>query len=274
MGDPFPAPAPRSGGDPPIDSVAGPSQPGSTALEIRRGEMNTDGIVNALLDSFVPRLNEALPGAVRDAGLDPWKKVASGKENFGKVDLGLCKARAKAKYAIEKMKGLGSIEILTLDLESAATILSGDQASGRVWMKARLNQKLTARVEGSISASCGAAKVKEKISGKVTVKGVGARVKVSYEATLGSPKSCLNSMDVDALSLDYDSIDVDIDGIGIFNDFLDPLEHAVTGLFEGAIRDEIAGALRPVLDDLVEDEVPFCVGVADVATGGVVAESA
>jgi hypothetical protein len=224
--------------------------------------MDTTAIVNALVDALIPTLNEELPQAIKDAGLDPWKTVAKGSDTLGKIDLGVCKASAKASYSITDMKGLSSIEITGADVTS----LSGTTTiTGTLSLSAKLNKDLSARLSGKISAKCGVISDSESISGTATAKGVTGKATGDFTATVGMPQSCLASVKITKFSLDYDDIKVKVDGLGIFNSLLDPLVDAVDALFGDAIKTEVADALRPVLNDLLADELPFCIGVSDVS---------
>jgi hypothetical protein len=236
--------------------------------------MDTDAILNALLDALLPDLNAALPKAIQDAGLDPWGTVAQGSDTLGKINLGLCTAKVKASYSIKDMTGLSSIEILSATVETSTTAASGTQATGTMALKARLNKSLSAKVSGKLSASCGGISESVKISGKITAKGVTGKGKGPYAATLGVPESCLQSLELSTFSLDYSSVDISIDGLGIFNSFLKPLEDVVTQLFKDAITTEVANAVKPLLNSLIADELPFCIGVTQVAGTETAAQSA
>lgn len=223
--------------------------------------MDTTAIVNALIDALIPTLNQELPQAIKDAGLDPWKDVVSDEETLGKINLGVCTASAKAKYSIKDMVGLSSMEILAADVTS----LNGTTTvTGTLTMSAKLNKDLSAKVSGSVSAKCGFISEKVSISGTVTAKGVTGKATGDFTATVGVPQSCLAAVKITSFSLDYDDIKVKIDGLGIFNSLLDPLVDAVDALFGKEIKTEIADAIKPVLNDLLADELPFCIGVSDV----------
>jgi hypothetical protein len=222
--------------------------------------MDTTAIVNALIDALIPELNQELPQAIKDAGLDPWKTVVKGSETLGKIDLGVCKASAKASYSITDMTGLSSIEILSA---TASNLGGTTTVTGTLTMSARLNKSLSAKVSGKISAKCGVISDSVKISGSATAKGVTAKATGDFTATIGT-ESCITTANITKLSLDYSDIDVKINGLGVFNSLLDELVDAVDDLFGNAIKGEISDALRPVFNDLLKDELPFCIGVADV----------
>ena len=223
--------------------------------------MDATAIVNALIDAMLPALNAALPKAIKDAGLDPWKEVAKGSETLGKINLVVCTASAKASYSIKDMLGLSSIEITSADvtsLEGTTTV------TGTLTMAAKLNKNLSAKLSGKVSASCGIVSESVGISGSVTAKGVTGKATGDFTATLSVEQSCMTSVKITKFSLNYSDIDVKVDGLGIFNSLLDPLVDAIDDLFGDAIKGEVADALKPVLNDLLADELPFCIGVTDV----------
>lgn len=236
--------------------------------------IDTDGVINALLDALIPELNKALPPAIVAAGLDPWPTVVSGSDTLGKINLGICKASVKASYSIKDMTGLSSIEILAASVDGSSVTLPDGSASGTMNMNGRLNKSLTAKVSGTLKAGCGGLNEHVTISGSVSAKGVTAKVKGTYGATVGVPQSCLTSAHVDALTLDYSDLTIKIDGLGIFNDFLKPLEDAVLSLFKSQINSTIAAAVKPILNDLIEDELPFCIAVTDTSGATTAASTA
>lgn len=223
--------------------------------------MDTTAIVNALIDAMLPALNAALPQAIKDAGLDPWEDVAKGSDTLGKINLGVCTASAKASYSIKDMVGLSSLEITSADvlsLDGTTTV------TGTLTMAAKLNKNLSAKLSGKVSAKCGLISESVSISGSATAKGVTGKATGDFTATIGVPQSCMTSVKITKFSLDYSDIDIKVNGLGVFNSLLDPLVDAIDALFGDAIKGEVADALRPVLNDLLADELPFCIGVTDV----------
>ncbi len=220
----------------------------------------TDGIeetLNALIEKLLPILNASLPTYIEDAGLDPWDEVLSGKETLGKINLGICTAKVKAKYNIKNMKGLSSLVIQSLTVESMES--SGETTvTGTMKLAAKLSSSLSAKIGGSVSAECGVVKESIGISGKATAKGVTGQGNLTYTAELSVGSSCFTALKVKSLSLDYDDIKVEIDGLGIFNSFLQPLIDLIDVLFGDAIKGEVADALKPVFNDLIGKELPFC----------------
>lgn len=224
--------------------------------------MDTIKVLDALLTALVPVLNQAIPQYIKNNDLDPWKDVYSGKETLGKIDLGICKASAKASYSIKDMKGLSSLVITemkyaTRDESQYPTV------KGTIDMRVVLNSNLSAKVSGKITAGCGGINQSVSISGKATASGVIGTGKIVYTAQLGVPQSCYTEMKINDLTLMYNDIDVEIKGLGMFNKYLDDLVDTVEGAFGDLIKDEIAKALQPVLNDLIKDMFPFCITVSE-----------
>lgn len=216
---------------------------------------DTTTAVNALLDALLPTINKVLPPAITAAGLDPWKDVVSGSDTLGKINLGICTASAKASYSIKDMTGLSSLQLTSID----ALSLSGTTTiTGTLSLAGALGKSLSAKVSGKINAKCGVISESVSISGKATAKGVTGKGTGEFTATLGA-ESCLTAVTITAFSLDYTDIDINIDGLGMFNSFMDPLVDAVDALFGDVIKDEVAKALMPVLNDLLKGELPLCI---------------
>lgn len=222
------------------------------------------GAINLLLAELVPVLNEELPAFIVGEGLDPLKNVVSGTDNLGKINLGICTAEAKASYSITNMKGLSSIQIETLTLDSCE--INGDESTealtqvvGTLWVSAKLTSNLSADVGGSIKASCGGISEKVGISGTVTAKGVTGSGAATCTATVAADQACCTTLTITQLSLNYKDIDVSIDGLGIFNDLLDPLVDLINDVFGSYIKDELSSITKSALNSLLKDTLPLCV---------------
>ena len=223
--------------------------------------MDVTKILNSLIAEFLPALNKALPPFIIKEGLDPWKDVLSGTDNLGDIDLGLCTASAKANYSINNMVGLSSMTVTAMTIDSIDSSRL-PAVSGMMSLAARLNRNLSAKLSGSVTAGCGIISETVGLSGSATASGVSGRGNVFYSATIGLDKSCLTNLTLQTLLLGYKHIEVNIDGLGIFNEFLEPLVDAITVAFAQEITGLIAGALRPVLNDLMNGELPFCLSVS------------
>ncbi len=225
-----------------------------------------EGMLNQFIAALLPALNAALPPFIVSEGLDPMKTVVSGSDDLGSVYLGVCRAKAEAKYSITNMTGVSSLYIETLTAEMNTTRIDGDESTdtvttvdGTMSMAAKLTSNLKADVSGSIEASCGGISEKVGISGKVTAKGVTGKGDATFTATLSVSKSCLTACHITDLSLNYSDIDITIDDLGIFNDLLQPLVDAINALFGSYIKDELSSVVKGVLNDLLKDMIPYCV---------------
>lgn len=222
------------------------------------------GAINLLFEDLIPILNKELPPFIVSEGLDPMKTVVSGSDDLGKINLGICTAKAEADYSITNMKGLSSLVIETLTLDSCE--INGDESTdtltevlGTLSVSARLTSNLSADVSGSIKASCDGISEKVGISGTVTAKGVSGSGQGSFTATVAAHQSCCTKLTITKLNLNYKDIDVSIDGLGIFNDLLDPLVDAINDLFGSYIKDELSSVVKNVLNGLLKDTLPLCV---------------
>lgn len=226
--------------------------------------MDVEGMLNDLIAALLPIINQEIPAFMVSEGLDPLETVVSGSDTLGSINLGICTAKAKANYSIEDMKGLSSLIIESLEIDTSK--INGDESDeitttvvGTLWVSAKLTSDLSAKVSGSIKASCGGISESVGISGKVTASGVTGKGSANFTATLSAEKSCFNELDITDLSLKYKSIDVDIDGLGIFNEFLEPLVDLINDLFGSYIEDALSPVVQKALNDLLKDTLPVCI---------------
>lgn len=222
------------------------------------------GMLNNLIDEFLPIVNAAIPEFMVQEGLDPLENVVSGSDTLGKINLGICTAKVKANYSITDMKGLSSLQIDSMEIDECK--INGDESDektttvvGSVWVSAKLTSKLSAKVGGSIEASCGGIHEKVGISGKVTATDVKGKGAANFTATLSTDKSCFEELKITSLSLSYKDIDVTIDGLGIFNDFLQPLIDLINDVFGNYIEDALSPVVKNALNGLLKDMLPTCV---------------
>ncbi|HEU4390483.1 MAG TPA: hypothetical protein VFV34_21950, partial [Blastocatellia bacterium] len=104
------------------------------------------------------------------------------------------------------------------------------------------------------------------LSGTATASGVTGSGKVGFTANLSPAKSCLTQLRLTNFALAYKHLDVKIDGLGIFNDLLEPVVDVISLAFGTAISSLIAGALVPVLNDLMNGELSFACQSTRTAT--------
>lgn len=219
--------------------------------------MEIENALNLLIDAFIPVANKQIPKLIKDAEMDPWSEDLSGKETLGEINLGVCKAKATASYKIKDMTGLstlvlGNVVLSKLDFSDPANI------KGEITLDASQTSNLVAKVSGSVKAACGFISESVGISGKVTAKGVTGKAKGTFVAIISSEKACLESVNISSLTLNYSEVQAKIDGLGIFGPLLDPLVDLIDALFGKAIKEEIAKQLKPILNNLMNDELPFC----------------
>ncbi len=212
--------------------------------------------IDELLAAYLPELNAAIPDLIVSSDLDPWKKVLSDDYTLGSINLGICTAKVKASYSITDMTGLATLLIDTAVVETI-DVTDPDNITGTLSMTAELTDKLKAKVGGKVKASCGVISESVGINGSVKATSVTGKATADFTASVGAT-ICLNSCKVTKFSLSYKDIKVEIDGLGIFNQFLGPLVDLINELFGDAIKGGIAGALKPVLNDLLKSELPYC----------------
>lgn len=223
---------------------------------------NTDyqTILNNLIEAFIPTLNDKLPDWISSQGLDPMASVISGDDTLGKINLGICTASAKASYDVKNMKGLSSLQI------DSATLVIDDDASpssitGTISMDAKLGDSLTTDAGGKIKAACGILSESVGISGSADASGVTGTIELNYTASVSSSEAELLNLDITSMSLNYSDLKVKIDGLGIFNDFLEPLEDLIFGVLGDWIKDTLSGVVEPIITSLLGDLVPFSISL-------------
>ena len=223
--------------------------------------MNVQDTLNLMINALLPVLNKELPAFIASEGLDPLENVDSSKDTLGKINLGICKAKAKANYDIKDMKGLSSMEVKSATITSIGSTNNLSNISGTISLSVKLNSNLSAKVSGKLKASCSGISESVKISGKVTAKGVTGNGDATFEAALSDNKgaSCFSTIDINKLNFKYNDIDVKIDGLGIFNEFLKPLVDVVDDLFGEYITDELTPVIRNELNKELTKILPVCI---------------
>ncbi|MBF0308197.1 MAG: hypothetical protein HQL56_01550 [Magnetococcales bacterium] len=219
--------------------------------------MSVTDTLNSLLQKLLPAINLALPTIIKTEGLDPLATVVSGSDTLGKINLGICKASAKASYSITNMTGLSGMVVNSLTLLTVASSDNLSNVTGTLSYAVSDGTTLSAKVSGKIKAGCGGISDSESISGTVSAKGVTGTGTATFAADL-TGTGCLTKVVLDDLSLNYSDVDVHIDGLGVFNEFLAPLVDAIDDLFGKYIKNSLSGVVEKALDDLLDDEMPFC----------------
>tara|TARA_B110000211_G_scaffold158033_1_gene178892 strand:- start:1061 stop:1810 length:750 start_codon:yes stop_codon:yes gene_type:complete len=216
-----------------------------------------ENLLNAIIKAKLPDINAAIGGAIKSQGLDPMIHVASGNDNIGSINLGICTATASASYALQNLTGLSSLVINSLEITSATTGEDGKVVHGSVALNASMTSNLGINVGGRFTAGCDFLKPSVGISGRVTVSSVTVAATGDFDATVGSD-ICLTEIHISNPGLNYGSIKVDIDGLGIFNSLLHPLENFILGIVKGQLVGAIQGALTPALNNAINGQLPQC----------------
>lgn len=224
---------------------------------------DVEGMINALIAALLPVINAEIPEVMVEEGLDPLEEVLSGSDTLGKINLGICTAKVKVNYNISDMKGLSSLYINSMEIDECK--INGDESNetittvvGSAWISVELTSDLSAKVGGSVEASCGGIDEKVGLSGKVTAGGVKGKGSTDFTVTLSAEQACFEELKITDFSLSYKDIDVDIDGLGIFNEFLQPLIDLINDVFGDYIEDALSPVVKDALNGLLKDMMPAC----------------
>ncbi len=255
--------------------------------------ITVDDVNTFLEDEVLPQLNSTLPSTITDNGLDPLADVASGSETLGSVNIGVtiagqfigCRASAQANYNISNLRGLSSLQVNTLAIDTL------DVSNGLVDASGSLSAGLSSvslDAGGGISGSCraclgdlGCATASTGnvgISGSVSVPNITASGTLNLDGYYGEPnegensdpdpdltiESCIiDDLFVDPLSITFGTPDISINGLGVFNDLLDPLigliDDLVGSSLEGSISDGVKSAINSALVDPETSVLPLCI---------------
>lgn len=214
-------------------------------------------LLNALLSKNLPTINQALHGAIVGNHLDPMQSVTSGSDTLGHIDLGICTASASANYYVANLTGLSSFSMQSLVITGAAPVHDQPNAvSGTVALNASVGG-MGASVGGSFKAGCGFISQSVGISGSVSISSASVASGGDFIASTANGQVSITYLDVEGLSINYQGLSVSIDGLGIFNKFLSPLEDVILGQFQGPIRNLIAGAITPVINNQLAKLLPL-----------------
>lgn len=216
-------------------------------------------LLNAIIKKNLSKINQEIQNGIKQKNLDPMKHVTSGEEGLGHINLGICKAFAKAGYEIDDLSGLSSLNIISLEIVSGGSNPDNpSEVNGKVQLEANMGADIKAHVGGHVTAGCGFIHPKVGISGTVKATKVTAVTKGSFSATIKGSQACLEQITLSQLSINYGSASINIDGLGVFNTFLKPLEDFILSQFKGNIRSAVAAALTPVLNSEISKVLPLC----------------
>lgn len=216
-------------------------------------------ILNTVIKNNLSAINSAITNGIRQEGLDPMARVASGTADAGSVDLGIGHAGASAHYELTNMRGLSSLSIKTLQITNGgADPNDASVLNGTLMLNASLGSNLTIHAGGSVEAHLGFIKPEVGISGTATVQGAVATATGSFSATLNGGQICLSRARLNQLAINYTNASIDIDGLGVFNVLLNPIESIILDAAKNAIRGAVAQALTPVINEKVNSVLPIC----------------
>ncbi len=201
-----------------------------------------------IANKLLPSLNSQIGGLIRKNGLDPFPKVAAGKESAG---------FASASYQVYDLTGLSSVEVTKLAITSVASGGDSSKLQGTMAMAAKLNSALSVRVKGKASAIG----IGVGLGGSAELGGVTVASGGTFQAATKGAEICLNDLDATGLSVDWLSQHISIDGLGPLNSLLAPLEQAVLGALKDQIRSLISNQVASVLNDQLDDLLPQCTSI-------------
>ena len=214
-------------------------------------------IINKLIQQHLPSINQAIAGQVRSRNLDPLVHVASGSTRLGSINLGLCTAYVEAGYEVDNLRGLSSLTIGSLQVEACGTCpQTPGQVNGTLSILGSLGG-ISAGIGGNVKAGCGFISHSVGLSGNASASSVQANGTGSFQASIANGQVSLNSVQLNQLEIHYSGLTVNINGLGIFNDFLRPLDNFILGLFYGQISSVVAQALTPVLNTQIGNVLPL-----------------
>lgn len=200
-------------------------------------------ILNQILSALLPKINDAIGGAIKEKGLDPYKHVASGSKSFG---------IGKASYSVTNLTGLSSIEIKAIKASNVSG--SGANLSGDMAMFVKMTSNLGAKISGDVKILF----ADPGISGSLKVKGATVSGEGGFSASVDGTKVCLNKINITTADFNYTNASASIDGAGIINDILKPLENLILDAVKGDIRNLVSGEVKSVLNEQVDGFLPQC----------------
>lgn len=219
-------------------------------------------ILNKFIKVNLPAINSEIQKTIKQQNLDPKADVVSGDKVLGSIDLGFDKAYVKASYKISDLKGLSTLSISRFEIVSVdQNPNDSDSVSGKVQIEVKLGSDIQANMGGSVSAGCGPIHPDIGLSGTVKAPNVTANSTGSLNAGINGVKLCVSSFDMVEFSVSYGHPDVYIDDLGMFNNFMEPLEDAIITLFNGDLKSMITSVIRSSVKEQVDKYLPLCVGL-------------
>lgn len=200
-------------------------------------------LLNQILNALKPQLNNSIGNAIREKGLDPYAKVASGSYDF---DIGT------AYYSVTNLTGLASTIIQSLQVSSVSG--SGSNLTGVINFCSDIRSLLETQVGGSVHVLF----THPSITGNVTFEEATASGNADFSTTIHNNQICLNSINVISVDFNYLNPNIDIDGSSIIKPILNALGNLILDAVKGNIRTLISGEVKDVLNQQINALLPQC----------------
>lgn len=215
-------------------------------------------LLNSMINNQLPTINAAIQGAIKSSNLDPWGQVAYGSNNLGSSLIG-----ANANYNINKMSGLSSFSIDSLEIQTVETDPNdASKLSGHINMNASLKSNLSANVGGILNAN--SKNVIHNfipsvvIGGTAMISGVYANASGSFNTSVINGKVCLDAIHLSPVDVNYGNTNVNINSLGFFNSLINPLSNTIMDLINGSVRNAISNAITPIIYSQINRILPQC----------------
>lgn len=218
-----------------------------------------EDLLNRMIAGMLPQINSAIQQDIRSNNLDPWGQVAHGSERIGSIDIFICDASVGANYNVGNMQGLSSITINSITISNTQDDPQNPgKLAGNISVVASMAQNLDARLWGNVEAKCGIVHPSVGLGGSATVSGLRASATGFFSASQTESSVCLDSISMSNMNVDYSDLSVNVDSLGIFSFLVDPLVNVIVAAFKGQITGAIASALKPAINDQVNNLLPQC----------------
>ncbi|MCA9538824.1 MAG: hypothetical protein KC620_08045 [Myxococcales bacterium] len=200
-------------------------------------------LVQVVVDGMLPSLNERLPAAIVEGGVDPYAELATGKDDVG---------FAHVKFSLTKLTGLSSLVIGRLTVLSAGPDEENPRAiSGTLGLLGHLDARLDAKMKGRARSPF----AKAGFDGRVRMTGLTLSAIGTFTA-VGTPSGMqLETVKLDATSVDYDRLKAKVHGLGPLNELLRPVEQTALRTFKKEIRGAISRKVTRILGNVLRDQI-------------------
>lgn len=200
-------------------------------------------IINEILGGLLVHLNSEIGPDIRDAGFDPYQKLASGSQGIG---------MGTANYSVTDLTGVSSVRFM--DMVASNVTPSGNNLNGQLNFHAVLNSSLAATVSGDLRVLF----VDPGISGNLRIDGCTLAGSGNVQGALSDNKLCVNSITGLSTQFGYASANIWINDLGPVNDLLGPLENLVLDAAKVAIECLISSQINSLVSVQVNKLLPLC----------------